>query len=152
VLCLQKLSSFALRSQAVVDLRAILEEDGAQEAAPQEDNHLFLILDKSMHAFPWESFPAFAGLSISRIPSLTFLHDRMERIGYSSTSQSNRLSTTAPLNPRKTYFVLNPGGDLKHTEKVFSDVVNQRDWNGVTGRQPMEEEVRQGLATADVFL
>ncbi|GAP89677.1 putative peptidase family C50 [Rosellinia necatrix] len=41
--------------------------------ADQEGVHTILILDKSLHVFPWESLPCLQGLAVSRVPSLDYL-------------------------------------------------------------------------------
>jgi len=42
-----------------------------------EDKHTILILDKALHAFPWESLPCMDGLAASRLPSLECLKERI---------------------------------------------------------------------------
>ncbi|KAK4995892.1 separin protein, partial [Cryomyces antarcticus] len=39
--------------------------------------HTILVLDKRLHAFPWESMPCMDGLSVSRVPSMGALRDRI---------------------------------------------------------------------------
>ncbi|KAG9309980.1 peptidase family C50-domain-containing protein [Chiua virens] len=67
--------------QITVDLRTVLEEHmTARKKAkvmPVEDSHTFLVLDRNLQGIPWESLPVLRGQSVSRIPSLEFLLDRL---------------------------------------------------------------------------
>ena len=137
--------------QAVVDLRAALDEhlQTAPLPASGDDDHLFLVLDKCLHLFPWESLPSMQGQSISRLPSLSFLQDRLELRKHFVTE------TTYPgitVDPRSTYYALNPGGDLKHTQNEFGSWLASQGWSGIAGRRPMEEELKRALASHDLFL
>ena len=137
--------------QAVVDLRAALDEylQAAHPLASGDDDHLFLVLDKSLHLFPWESLPSMQSRSISRLPSLSFLQDRLELRKHLATD-SNYPGII--IDPRSTYYALNPGGDLKHTQNEFGSWLASQGWSGIAGRRPMEEELKRALASHDLFL
>ena len=45
-----------------------------------EDSHTFLVLDCSLQTIPRESLPMLQGQSVSRIPSLEFLVDRLRLV------------------------------------------------------------------------
>ncbi|GAA5968747.1 hypothetical protein JCM11641_000719 [Rhodosporidiobolus odoratus] len=144
--------------QVVVDLREALEELHGTKSAPKRvvdpDEHTFLILDKTVQAFPWESLPCLRGRSISRLPSLAFLRDRLEHAATQSSSPD--LPHDLVVNSSRASFVLNPGGDLKNTQKVFEPWLeekrNQAGWTGIVGRAPLEEEVKAGLSQKELFL
>ncbi|BGP39728.1 separin protein [Rhodotorula kratochvilovae] len=144
--------------QVVVDLREALEELHGTKSAPKSrvnpDEHTFLVLDKDLQAFPWESLPCLQGRSVSRLPSLAFLRDRLDLA-------AARAAPDAPpheviVDPSRTSFVLNPGGDLKNTQKTFEpwleEQTQERAWTGVTARAPMEEEVKSALLNKELFL
>ena len=42
--------------------------------------HTILILDKELHAFPWESLPCMSINSVSRMPCMQEIHDRVDAI------------------------------------------------------------------------
>ncbi|ETS60006.1 hypothetical protein PaG_05997 [Moesziomyces aphidis] len=50
----------------------------AEEEEEASDHHIFLVLDKDTAPFPWESMPILRGKSVSRIPSMAFLQDRIQ--------------------------------------------------------------------------
>jgi separase len=97
--------------------------------------------------------------SVSRIPSLSFLVDRLkmaeirqsDKISAKKSLKGGRMS----LDPRKVYYILNPEGDLKRTEDTFTPWLKQMKnvgWNGTIGRRPTEFELSNALSTADLFM
>ncbi|KAJ3104491.1 hypothetical protein HK100_004049 [Physocladia obscura] len=122
----------------------------------EEDRpHLILVLDKKLQCLPWESLPCLRGVSISRIPSLSFLHDK--------------LSARREISKRNATYVLNPSKDLINTENEFRTPLSRFDfhlintfitsenlgrnitWCGIVGRKPTEEEFESGLASSSLF-
>ncbi|KAF4618761.1 hypothetical protein D9613_009752 [Agrocybe pediades] len=70
--------------QAVIDIRSILEEHSGQmnrlvKAANAQclENGVFLVLDKNVQELPLESMPILRERSVSHIPGIQFLHDRL---------------------------------------------------------------------------
>jgi separase len=115
-----------------------------------EDRHTILILDKALHAFPWESLPCMDGLAVSRLPSLDCLRERI-------LGQQNSSASVSPdrhyIEPTNGSYVLNPGGDLKTTQSTFeSDLQGLNTWNGIIKREPTEVEMTDNLESKDIFL
>ncbi|KAH9848957.1 peptidase family C50-domain-containing protein [Lenzites betulinus] len=158
--------------QVVVELRTALEEHAARVkvrapppgagAADDDDNdndsHIFLVLDKNVQGIPWESLPALRGQSVSRIPSMDFLVDRLEfshwRKWEDGRAQDGRVDR-ASVDPRRTYFVLNPSGDLKGTEGRFAHWLGEMKsvgWDGVVGRAPSEQQFVDALTNRDLMI
>ncbi|GAA6007706.1 hypothetical protein JCM10207_004847 [Rhodosporidiobolus poonsookiae] len=144
--------------QVVVDLREALEELHGTKSAPRRivdpDEHTFLILDKTLQSFPWESLPCLRGRSVSRLPSLAFLRDRLDLAASRSTLPDQPHDLV--INPKSAAYVLNPGGDLKNTQKTFEPWLDERkaelNWTGVVSRTPLEEEMKAGLSQKELFL
>lgn len=114
-----------------------------------EDKHTILILDKALHAFPWESLPCMDGLAVSRLPSLDCLRERILEPN-SSVSISPERRCVEAVNGS---YVLNPGGDLKTTQSTFeSDLQGLSTWSGIIKREPTEAEMRDSLESKDIFL
>ncbi|GAA5982183.1 hypothetical protein JCM10908_004771 [Rhodotorula pacifica] len=142
--------------QVVVDFREALEELHGTKSAPKLRahplEHTFLILDKHLHAFPWESIPCLRGRSVSRLPSVSFLRDRLDLA--SAQGVEDFLDIT--VNPSRTAYILNPGGDLKNTQQTFEPWLKEQSekhaWSGVVARVPMEEEVRTALTSRELVL
>ena len=119
------------------------------EKETSQDQHIFLILDKSVQSFPWESIPCLLGQSVSRIPSISFLRDRIDLASSLSTSSE------ILVNSKETSFVLNAEGDLTNTQERFSPWLKRMKsvgWDGVIGRSPMEEEMKSALVNKELFL
>ena len=164
--------------QLLVDLRTALEEHvgrirkfeqmnasskietaATEAAANTEDEHIFLVLGKDLQGIPWESIPVLRGRSVSRVPSLSFLHDRVQFVKRqranlpSSSSDSRRFG--APVDPRKGYYVLNPSGDLGRTQERFIDWVKDMEkvgWRGTVGHPPSEQEFLDALQRQELVV
>lgn len=145
--------------QVTVDLRTALEELAASSQGlikPIPDNHLILILDKNVQGLPWESMPVLRKESVSRIPDMRFLLDRLELADYQRSGELRDMSVDrARVDPRKTFYVLNPSGDLKGTEARFCDWLKEMKgagWKGLVSQSPSEQEFLDALQTQDLVL
>ncbi|KAH9945510.1 peptidase family C50-domain-containing protein [Amylocystis lapponica] len=147
--------------QVIVDLRSALEEHAARlkgGPVPTDDTHTFLVLDKNVQGIPWESLPTLRGKSVSRIPSMAFLLDRIQYVQVSKghvPSGGEARTDRAAVDPRKTYYVLNPAGDLKGTEARFASWLadmKPAGWDGVVGRAPSEQQFIDALARNDLVI
>lgn len=89
-----------------------------EAVTPKKQDHVILILDKALHTFPWESLPCLRGRSVSRLPSLGTL---MERVVASPIEGASWPSVMA----NRGFFVLNPSGDLTHTQSQFEPTLSK---------------------------
>lgn len=120
-----------------------------KEQGNPSPNRTVLVLDKSLHMFPWESLPCLQGFPVCRVPSLECLRDRIVR--FRDEGAENKAGF-AISRKNGTYF-LNPTGDLQTTQGTFEkDLLKLEGWNGVANREPTEEEFKTGLESNDVFL
>ena len=92
--------------EVVIDVRTALEEHAARckrRLRPQADAHTFLVLDKNVAGIPWESIPILRAKSISRIPSVDFLLDRIQYCQQirSGPAEAETIDRTV-VDPRKT--------------------------------------------------
>ncbi|KAF7294812.1 Cysteine peptidase C50 [Mycena indigotica] len=149
--------------QVVVDLRGVLEGHHARLAGRrrgeppvtkvEEDEHMFLILDKNIQGLPWESIPTLRGQSISRIPSVDFLLDRLELAGWGSKEPAK--IDRARVDPRNGYCLLNPSGDLVRTEGRFKDWLKGMEkagWQSLVGQAPSEQQFLDALRKKDLVV
>ena len=148
--------------QVVIDLRTLLEEHAAKQlklkkaskGPSKSDEHLFLVLDKNIQGIPWESLPILRGRSVSRIPGVQFLHDRIAFAKHKRESMGQVFDPKlgAVLDSRKGYFILNPSGDLRRTEERFRDWTSNMKaygWTGTIGRPISEQEFVDALRLKD---
>jgi separase len=116
-----------------------------------EDKHTILILDKALHAFPWESLPCMDGLAVSRLPSLECLRERLlDRRGASSPDNAQERHYVDRGNGS---YILNPGGDLTTTQSTFEgDLQTLTTWDAIVKREPSEADIKEILESKDIFL
>ena len=105
-----------------------------------EEAHFVLIPDKHALNLPWESLPCLRGKSVSRLPSLSFLVHILQQ-------------KEPSVDRNKVLYMLNPSGDLIHTQKQFENVLTQKtDWYGWVGHAPPEKDLIQSMSNADLFM
>ncbi|KAI8855054.1 peptidase family C50-domain-containing protein [Chytridium lagenaria] len=97
--------------------------------------------------FTLESIPVMRGTSISRVPCMSFLFERLLK-------DEDRLDMSfADIDRSKVFYVLNPNGDLKGTQMEFEELFHsQEGWNGVVGVPPTADEFMNGLQKSDLFV
>ncbi|WVQ70354.1 uncharacterized protein L199_008581 [Kwoniella botswanensis] len=159
--------------QIAIDVKGALEKIESRIALsglrPPKDEHLFLALDKNSQPFPWESIPILRGRPISRIPSLSFLLDQVAMGNHlrpsltqptfnpvSETSSNGAVDTRRTINSRRTFYIVNPSGDLDRTQQHFQpfidEMVKTAGWKGIVGRPPTELEMAAALKDYDLVL
>ncbi|KAI9875970.1 MAG: hypothetical protein M1830_007652, partial [Pleopsidium flavum] len=125
-------------------------EAAQAEKVDQSASHTILILDKALHVFPWESLPCLDGQSVSRLPSLGCLRQRLLRQKQSGNVDSSEKSY---INPDNGAYVLNPSGDLKATQAAFERPLQHlTNWDCIVQREPSEAEIKTALESRDLFL
>ncbi|KNG88988.1 putative separin [Aspergillus nomiae NRRL 13137] len=113
-------------------------------------NHTVLVLDKSLHLFPWESLPCLQGFPVCRVPSLECLRDRVLQF---QDKRNSDLSRGVGIDRHSGTYILNPTGDLRTTQGTFEkDLSALQGWTGIMQREPSEDEFKRGLETTNLFL
>ncbi|CAG8512638.1 2627_t:CDS:10, partial [Scutellospora calospora] len=139
--------------QLTIEVRQILFEINSVDSPQADDQHVILILDKNVQMLPWESLPCLRSQAVSRLPSLSFLRDRIMLTNHINNKQSESNISNYVIDQRKTFYVLNPSQDLKYTQNQFEEFVKSFDeWDGVIGRTPFEQECRSGLTNNDLYI
>ncbi|KAF8831565.1 hypothetical protein HHX47_DHR1000449 [Lentinula edodes] len=157
--------------QVVVDLRSVMQEHAEKlksvghgrtgafgyNERDHHDEHLFLVLDKNVQGLPWENIPILRGRSVSRIPSISFLLDRVQfaRLRQSELGSSSNTVDRAVCDPTNAYYIINPSGDLERTEERFKPWLKKMEkagWQGISGRAPSELQVLNALRTKDLVV
>ncbi|XP_069043286.1 separin isoform X2 [Lepisosteus oculatus] len=117
-----------------------------QESQPK--GHVVLILDKHLQKLPWESVPCLRARAVTRLPSLHFL------LGHCALRELDPRSVlNQGVDPRRTFYVLNPQANLLGTEERFRDwFTSEEGWQGVCGRAPTPEQVQEALSTQDLYV
>uniref|UniRef100_A0AC34FBZ8 Separase n=1 Tax=Panagrolaimus sp. ES5 TaxID=591445 RepID=A0AC34FBZ8_9BILA len=110
----------------------------------KEDRFTVLIVSPEISCYPWESLPIFsANPYVLRIQSFHFF-DRLTK----------KTMAPLPLNAKSqdSYYILNPGGDLKSTEQRISRQMNLKKLDGLKGEFPPAEKFLEVLEKNDFFL
>lgn len=139
----------------VIEVHDALSAYHSAARSDQKDDprHTILILDKHLHCFPWESLPCLEQLSISRLPSLAALRERLIAARPSQVQDNlapgHHISTS-----NGGTSILNPSGDLAHTAKVLKPHLDdlQGPWTHITNRGPSEQEFEASLREKDLVL
>lgn len=120
-------------------------EDGA---------HTILVLDKALHAFPWESLPCMEGLAVSRVPSLACLRQLIAESNMPPKDKAVPDSFPGHyVSASAGTYMLNPSSDLKNTQTFFQKPFDELDnWTSIINRAPHEQEFEAALSKSDVFL
>lgn len=158
-------------SMTVEVLDALRSYYEAASAGADEDHHMILILDKRLHAFPWESLPCLDGSSVSRLGSMLALRERIiamqPRYGRhdacsdrGSVSQNDDARYTVPRNSGT--YILNPSSDLANTQTTLAPHLaalhrsesSEADasWTSIIGRAPAENEFTSALSRSSTLL
>ncbi|CAG8819271.1 8283_t:CDS:2, partial [Dentiscutata erythropus] len=158
--------------QLTEDFREILSNVNDSSFEDFDDQHIILILDKNVQMLPWESLPCLRKQPVSRLPSLSFLRDRILSIQHQNIPHNINTNTNNNhqknqqnkqnienieflnhvVDKNKCYYVLNPSQDLKNTQKEFETFVKSfQNWDGVIGHSPSEQEIKNGLSNQDLY-
>lgn len=129
---------------------AAYHQAAAAEGAAEGGAHTILVLDRSLHAFPWESLPCMEGLAVSRVPSLACLRRLIleQRSGAEESRAGHHVSGSSGT------YMLNPGSDLTNTLTLFEKPLAGLGptWTPIVSRAPSEAEFEGALAGSDVLL
>jgi separase len=142
-------------AMVIETLDALRAYYSSSQKVSTEQTHTILILDKNLHAFPWESLPSLQALSISRLPSLAALRERL------CTARAR--ATDSDQNPKSGHHIyanaggasiLNPSGDLTHTQKTLRPRLDSTEgpWEHITARAPDEKEFESALRSKSLLL
>ncbi|RYC62966.1 hypothetical protein CHU98_g3266 [Xylaria longipes] len=133
----------------------------------QKTTHTILILDKSLHVFPWESLPCLQGLAVSRVPSLDYLRRAILEAkpppshGDHTDPESDESSSTASQSHNGHHvsinsgtYILNPSADLTNTQATFGKALASLPaaWGSIETRAPTEGEFQAALTEKDMML
>ncbi|PNH46227.1 hypothetical protein VD0004_g1791 [Verticillium dahliae] len=126
---------------------------GLKSSDPVQGAHTILILDKALHAFPWESLPCMDGLAVSRVPSMACLR-RLILEQQDDAVAGEKTPAGHTISAKKGTYILNPGSDLPNTLGTFQKPLSTLDatWSSVVSRTPSEAEFEAALRDSDVLL
>ncbi|KAF3066030.1 Separin [Trichoderma lentiforme] len=123
--------------------------NAANSTEREDGTHTVLVLDKLLHAFPWESMPCMDGLSVSRVPSLACLRKLIREAGRDPARKSHGHFVSAKVGT----YILNPSSDLTNTQTFFQSAFSGfSSWSGIINKAPKESEFERALATSEIMV
>jgi separase len=140
----------------MLDALRDFDHDTAVEGGAEVGTHLILVLDKRLQAFPWESLPCLEGKSVSRMPSMLSLRERIRAM----RRQRNVTDDAAGYTVSKTSgtYILNPSQDLANTESTLAPPLaelakNQEgNWTSIVRQAPTEDAFATALTMSPMLL
>ncbi|WPG98114.1 Hypothetical protein R9X50_00090000 [Acrodontium crateriforme] len=116
-----------------------------------EDQHMILVLDRRLQAFPWESLPCLEGASVSRVSSLLTIKERLDEMRQQNLEKPfvDRASGT---------YILNPSSDLKGTQEMLSPHLSRlaeadnSEWSSIVNIAPDEGQFTSALTNSGMLL
>ncbi|MCJ1382516.1 hypothetical protein MMC17_005629 [Xylographa soralifera] len=127
--------------------------EAACELSEEADIHTILVLDKSIHCFPWESLPCMYGRPVSRLPSLSHLRHRILQQKQQELQDEGRADSGYHVDSNDGAYILNPAGDLTSTQKVFQKPLGSlMSWSATINRTPSEVEIAASLSNRSIYL
>lgn len=118
-------------------------------------SHTILVLDKVLHAFPWESMSCLHDLAVSRVPSLACLRRLLLEQRPSSRGIQDGEQKFHHVSADNGTYILNPSGDLKTTQSVFEAPLASSlglSWKSIQNKPPTEAEFETALSSSDILL
>nr|XP_008101791.1 PREDICTED: separin [Anolis carolinensis] len=112
------------------------------------NGHVVLVLDKHLQKLPWENIPCLRSHPVTRLPSLHFL------LSCSLTKKYRKEAIlNCGVNSTKTFYILNPHGNLPGTAKLFDEwFQSEPGWTGVVGKTPAPDQVPLALEERDLYI
>lgn len=132
-----------------IRLEELINEYHQRVQDPRKFKHTFLVISSSCHIIPWERLSIMSDISVTRVPSVKFLNDMLER--YNGTvSPCMQLRDNVAM-------VLNPQGDLERTEKTFKEkftnlAIKSSKSKLIIGEKPDEKTMLDMLLKSDLFV
>ncbi|KEF59540.1 uncharacterized protein A1O9_04384 [Exophiala aquamarina CBS 119918] len=133
----------------ILDALHAYHEGTSSNSLERENSHVILLVDKQLQAFPWESLPCMRGRSVSRMPSLGAIWERLEKMGDHPSNREGYVVSAS-----EGTYILNPSSDLVSTEETFRSVFEAQlpGFKAIVNRSPTETEFETALQDSPLVL
>ncbi|XP_047307638.1 separase [Impatiens glandulifera] len=128
--------------------------EASQDLVTQESltkEPLILVLDFEIQMLPWESLPVLRTQEVYRMPSVGSIYTTLERC-HTRNEKSTACVDFPQIDPMDAFYLLNPDGDLTHTQLQFEKWFRDMNFEGKVGTRATEEELSNALRDRDLFL
>ena len=123
--------------------------------ARADDEHVVLVLDKRLQAFPWENLPCLEQCSVSRVGSMLSLRNCVDAM---RASRQGVAEDRHMVSSKTGTFILNPSSDLASTQTALLPALSKvaavegADWSSFVNRAPSEEDFKTTLQNSAMTL
>lgn len=127
-------------------LDALRSYHEASEVGKDEQEHVVLVLDKRLQAFPWENLPCLEQISVSRVGSMLSLRDCVTAMRIQNDAPGRHL-----VSRKSGAFILNPSADLASSQATLQPVLSKAasvdgaDWSSIINQAPSEDDFKSTL-------
>jgi len=134
-------------------LDALRSYHEAMETDRNDGQHIVLVLDKRLQAFPWENLPCLEQISVSRVGSMLSLRDCIAAM-HTQCGADGRHTVSR----KSGAFILNPSSDLTSTQSTLEPALSKAatldgaNWSSIVNRAPSEEDFRSTLESSALTL
>jgi separase len=134
-------------------LDALRSYHEATEAGRIDDQHVVLVLDKRLQAFPWENLPCLEQISVSRVGSMLSLRDCIAAMHTQRDADGRHM-----VSRKSGAFILNPSSDLTSTQSTLEPALSKAaalegaNWSSIVNRAPSEEDFKSTLENSALTL
>lgn len=134
-------------------LDALRSYHEAIEADQIEGQHVVLVLDKRLQAFPWENLPCLEQISVSRVGSMLSLRDCI-----AAMHTQRDVDGRHTVSRKSGAFILNPSSDLASTQSTLQPALSKAaaadgvNWSSIVNSAPSEEEFKSTLENSALTL
>jgi Peptidase family C50 len=114
-------------------------------------DYTFLMLDETLHRFPFEGLPSFASRPVCRFPSLPFA--LVSLLDHLRPNQSMPV-----IDPERASYVIDPEANLSNTKERFLPFIQKMNdrygwnWHGVDGQLPSTLFMEESLSRSNGIL
>ncbi|KAL1522190.1 hypothetical protein AB1Y20_021828 [Prymnesium parvum] len=127
-------------SQDATDLGLAAHANSRESYSP-----LILLIDEPLQSLPWESIPLLRRKPVCRLPCASF-------VGGCTRAAATLINSSGAANLNSAFYVLNPSGDLQRTQRTLQEQIAQPPRQGVVGKPPELEMLKQALVEKDVYI
>lgn len=126
------------------------------EVCPENNTsgqHLILVLDKRLQAFPWESLPCLESASVSRVGSMLSIRQRVLAMREQGSKPGCYM-----VGRNSGSYILNPSSDLANTQTTLLAPLSKlaeaegARWTSMVQQVPSEDEYRTALTESSMLL
>jgi separase len=134
-------------------LDALRSYHEATEADRNDGQHVVLVLDKRLQAFPWENLPCLEQVSVSRVGSMLSLRDCIAAMHTQRNADGRHM-----VSRKSGAFILNPSSDLTSTQSTLEPALTKAaalegaNWSSIVNRAPSEEDFKSTLENSALTL